>query len=504
MSASQHLGKPPRDPFTAFIGALCLVAFFWPLVLLWMGLKTRAGLATLVAVILMYVWIGAYVVYTVIFWLMLASLASLVVWRLARPADYERIADWRVRALWRKHMLYRRKWSETMRNHSLHVVRAKRRDKVPAFVKFKATPYVDHILVRPAKGSIKEFQGHAADFATAFNAERCRIRKHPTRHDRFWLTFPQVDRLATPIEPPPISEDVDLTRVTVGLTEDGDLLRLRILGRHLLVTGQVGSGKSILLWSILWSIAPLIRDGLVEIHAIDPKGGMELGPGKPLYARYAYRDADEMVQVIEDVLARMDRRMAWCEERDIREHVPTKEEPFILLVIDEGAVLSLLANTPDTKKNLERWQILLLSQGRAPGVGLISCYQVPSKAMIDGPLRDLYPQRVQHRSLEPRHADMTLGPGARERGAETEVLRLPGMFFCTIDGEIELTMGRSFHIRNEHIRHLVQNYAPAKSPGERLRSVLAGEIQNAEVVLTPEQQADKAGALESMRRGKRP
>jgi hypothetical protein len=37
-----------------------------------------------------------------------------------------------------------------------------------------------------------------------------------------------------------------------------------------------------------------IRDGRVAVWAIDPEGGMELGPGRPLYARFAVPSLDDL------------------------------------------------------------------------------------------------------------------------------------------------------------------------------------------------------------------
>ena len=475
MNPPQDLGRAPKGPADSLLVWLLLAIFFWPFMLLWWALRRPTGALTLAALIASWVWIGLGTIFYWAFWITVFAGAGLAVWWLADRDSYRKHAGWRLRALWRKHFVYKRKWRTTMRVHQLHVPLPRRPDRIPRLVRVKSSPWVDHVLVKPLRGSISDLQSAAPALARAFNAPRCRVRHDPKRHDRFWLTFPRIDRLATPIEPPPIREDVDLTALTVGLTEDGEPLDLRILGRHLLVAGQMGSGKSILIWCLLWAMAPLIRDGVVEVHAVDPKGGMELGPGRALFAGYAQSDIGEIMGVIENVLKRMDRRMAWCEELGIQEHVPTPEEPFIWLIVDEAAVIRLLAEPSKAQQNLERWEKLILTQGRAPGVGIASCVQEPTKATLE--TRGLYPQRVQHRSLERTHADMTLGPGARERGAETETLDLPGKFFCTIEGVTELSVGRTFHIRKEHIATLVQNYAPrSRSKVDHLRQVLAGEI----------------------------
>jgi len=58
--------------------------------------------------------------------------------------------------------------------------------------------------------------------------------------------------------------------------------------RHLLVAGATGSGKGGVVWSLLAGIGPAIRDGLVQVWVIDPKGGMEFASGHALFSRFAY------------------------------------------------------------------------------------------------------------------------------------------------------------------------------------------------------------------------
>ena len=77
------------------------------------------------------------------------------------------------------------------------------------------------------------------------------------------------------------------------MREDGLTYRLRLLGTHLLVVGATGSGKGSVLWSLLAALAPAIRDRAAQVWALDPKGGMELAGGRPLFARFVYGDPDD-------------------------------------------------------------------------------------------------------------------------------------------------------------------------------------------------------------------
>ena len=66
------------------------------------------------------------------------------------------------------------------------------------------------------------------------------------------------------------------------------------------IAGETGSGKGSIIWSTLRALAPFIRAGLVEIWAVDPKGGMELEFGKDLFTRYERDDYEAMVALLED------------------------------------------------------------------------------------------------------------------------------------------------------------------------------------------------------------
>ena len=83
-----------------------------------------------------------------------------------------------------------------------------------------------------------------------------------------------------------------------GRTEDGQVWRLP-LGRSTLTAGCSGSGKASLIWGLVFALGPANTIGLVQLHGIDLKGGMELAMGRALFARYA-QTADAAVVLLED------------------------------------------------------------------------------------------------------------------------------------------------------------------------------------------------------------
>ena len=90
--------------------------------------------------------------------------------------------------------------------------------------------------------------------------------------------------------------------MVLGRTEDRALFWLR-LGVHTLVAGATGAGKASAVHGLLIGLGPAIRAGVVQVHGIDLKGGMELGMARPCLTRCATTPA-QAVAVLEDAADR--------------------------------------------------------------------------------------------------------------------------------------------------------------------------------------------------------
>ena len=262
---------------------------------------------------------------------------------------------------------------------------------------------------------------------------------------------------------------MNITGLPVAKREDGLPYRLRLLGTHLLVVGATGSGKGSVLWSLVHGLAPAIRDGLAQVWALDPKGGMELAGGRALFDRFVYGDPDdastldayerEFAEVLEDAVTVMRRRQSAL--RGVtRLHTPTVEEPFIVVMVDELAALTAYVTDRDAKKRITAALALLLSQGRAVGVTVVGAVQDPRKEVLG--LRDLFPTRIALRLTEPEQVALVLGQGARDRGALCDRIpeRLPGIGYVGIDGIAEPVRVRFSHVTDPHIDALARDYNP--------------------------------------------
>ena len=145
-----------------------------------------------------------------------------------------------------------------------------------------------------------------------------------------------------------------------------------------------------------------------------------------------------------------------------RTHTPSVEEPLLVVLVDEVALLT--AYLPDRKlrDRAERALATLATQGRAPGVVLVAALQDPRKEVLG--LRNLFPTKVGMRLDEKTQVDMVLGDGARDAGAACHKIpeTLPGVAYVKLDGLREPVRVRASYLTDADIaaagRHLPRTH----------------------------------------------
>ncbi len=434
----------------------------------------------LVWVLLVSMWLGVRMVHRFgsvpLLALLLVLVAVLATWRRLAPESYRVRVSWRLRALRRRLGVYRYSWQPAMVTTGL-AVRVDADEYLPKMLSVRSTGHVDRVRVRMLPGQVQEdWSTMGPRLAQTFGAQECRVRSTGHRQE-LELWFLVSDPLTDPIRPLAVeaSKDglPDLASLPVALGEDGTPYRLKLLGTHLLVVGATGAGKGSVVWSTLNALGPAIRDGLVVVWCLDPKGGMELAPGRGLFARFVYGDPDEgtdyeaeFARVLEDAVGVMRRRQSVL--RGVtRLHEPTVSEPLLLVVVDEMASLTAYVTDRDAKRRIASALSLLLSQGRAVGVSVVGAVQDPRKEILT--VRDLFPTRIALRLSEPEHVGLVLGQGARDRGARCDQIpeSLPGVGYVGLDGRSEVLRVRFGHVTDDDIAHLVTQYSPAcRAAGE--------------------------------------
>jgi DNA segregation ATPase FtsK/SpoIIIE, S-DNA-T family len=401
--------------------------------------------------------------------LVIYAAVALVVWRVAHRSSYERLVGGRLRRAWRRLWVYERHWRRTMVMSGLGK-RYRLRESVPRIRGVEGTRWCDRVQIKLVRGQCTEdVEQVAPELAHSFGARACRVRE--LGPGRLSLDFTTSDPLIEPISALPIPDVVDLRAVPVGLQEDGEPWRLRLLGTHLLIAGVTESGKSSVLWSLLRGLAPAIRDGQVVVWGIDPKGGMELGMGRELFGHLC--GITEMADMLDEAVSVMDdraERLAGV----TRLHTPTVAEPLHLVCFDEVATGS--AYLPDSKVRgrINNSLALLASKGRAVGVSAVVLLQDARAEILAS--RKLFPTRVAMQLAEKAEVDMVLGEGARDKGALCDKIpdSLRGVGFVCLDGKREPMRVRAAHVTDPDIRAMARDYAPGSSPAARLQAVLEG------------------------------
>jgi S-DNA-T family DNA segregation ATPase FtsK/SpoIIIE len=390
------------------------------------------------------------------------ALIVLGVWRWLWPESFRSWLLPRARAWWRMWTCWAWRWPGLARRHRLEVqLRPRHGEDTPAvetskLVKVQSTRCLDRLLVTiPAGLSRADFEHAAASMAHATKAIECRIRAD--RPGRVWVELLRKDPLLKPIPAMPIPATVDLRAVPLGLREDGTVWTVGVLGDHVLGVGATGSGKAALLQGMTCGLAPAIADGLVEPWGFDPKGGMELAVGRPLYARLFDGDAESMDDGLEECAAFVRERAAQL-AGTTRCHEPSAAMPLRLIVIDELAAITSFCDRR-TAARVEKALGLILTMGRAVGVSVVAFLQDPGKDVIA--YRNLFPTRIALRLGEAIEVDMVLKEGARDRGALADQIpmSLPGVGYVREDGNPDPIRVRAAYCTDDDIRATAAAYA---------------------------------------------
>jgi hypothetical protein len=353
-------------------------------------------------------------------------------WAYGHRPSWLRFGWWPILARVRR-LVYRRRWIAAMVTAKLSVSYDKR-TIIPEIRRVRCRAGCDEVTVRMVTGQIPDDFAKASErLAHTFGVRQVKAMPGPT-YATVVLVLMRGDSLHQTVPPLPVPDAPDSTALPIGVQEDGDLYRLRLFGTQVLIVGATGSGKGSVIWSIVRALAGGVADGLVELWGLDPKGGMELGIGRPLFARFASRDFAEMAAMIEQAAATAQERAARLAGQT-RQHVPTVDEPLIVLVIDELANLTAYLTERQLKDRIKAALGIVLTQSRAVGVHVVAAIQDPRKEVL--PARGLFPTRIGLRLSEPAEVDMVLGDGMRDRGALCDRIpqTQPGIGYVVLEGD---------------------------------------------------------------------
>ena len=343
---------------------------------------------------------------------------------------------------------------------------------LPVLGKVSSTQYTDRVAVRLVSGqSAADYAARAENLAHGFGAMACRVRT--ARPGAVVLELVRRDALAAIIPALPVHPHVNLKALPVGRREDGSLWVVRVHGTHFLLAGSTGAGKASLLWSLVRAMFPALRSGLVRILAADPKV-MELAYGRAIFDRYGMYASDPLaiVTMFEDAVRDMQARAAVLAGKQ-RDHIPTVEHPFVVVLVDEIAFLTAYQADRKLKERTLAALATLTTQGRAVGFCVVAALQDPRKEVLN--IRNLFPDKIALRLDEPSQVDMVLGDGARDRGARCEEISSEpgvgaGVGFIRLEADPDPVRVRAAYVSDDDIRAMNLHYAP----GPAMPAITAG------------------------------
>lgn len=392
-------------------------------------------------------------------------LTVLVLWAVLHRPSFRNVVGPHLYSEWRRWWVYSRQWQPVFLAHGLAVSRGQEVPMVPRLLgRAHCDRWADRLRVDLVPGLGPEhLEKEAPNLAHAFGARACTVKT--LRPGRVQLTFATFDPLMTAVPAIPILRRMDLTAVPVGVRDDGEMWTLPAIGTHLLIAGATGAGKGSVLWSLIRGLASDITSGRVQVWGIDPKGGMELGFGRAMFARLVDTTPEQMADLLEEAVRVMDARTSRLAGHS-RLHAPSVEEPLIVVVIDELASLTTYMGNRDVRKRVDAALQQLLTKGRAPGVTVVGALQDPRKEVLS--YRDLFPARVALRLAEREQVSMVLGDRAWDAGAHCERIphALPGVGYVYLDGQPEPVRVRAAHVTDDDIRDMANHY-PASTSASR-------------------------------------
>ena len=186
---------------------------------------------------------------------------------------------------------------------------------------------------------------------------------------------------------------------------------------HLLIAGSTGSGKSVMLNTLIMSILYKATPHEVRMIMVDPKR-LEFGPyeGIPHLLTPVITDARKATIALRNAVLEMERRLKLLAGQGVRnieqfnkkvrqlesqprnlfedelEEEALEHLPYVLIVIDELADLMMLE-----RANVEESVTRLAQMARAVGMHLVLATQRPSVDVITGLIKANFPSRISFR-----------------------------------------------------------------------------------------------------------
>ncbi|AVP49304.1 DNA translocase FtsK [Williamsoniiplasma luminosum] len=224
---------------------------------------------------------------------------------------------------------------------------------------------------------------------------------------------------------------------------------------HLLIAGSTGSGKSVMINSLIISILMRATPSEVKFLMIDPKKiELSIYSNIPHMLQPVVYDVKAAIESLKMIVEEMDHRYQLFQDESVRniesynrKKTDTKDKlPFIVVIIDELADLFL----NNDKKIIEELIMRIAQMARAAGIHLVLATQRPSVDVITGTIKANIPARIAFA--------VTTGADSRtildSQGAEKLIGRGDMLFMRP--GTSDLLRAQGAYLSDEEIENIVQ------------------------------------------------
>lgn len=352
---------------------------------------------------------------------------------------------------------------------------------IHSFARVDADSWSVTVVLAPAPGVSPESIVARRDVLTnALGANQ--VIALPTRrgHElRLTVRYGEIDPLAEVVPfPGPVATSI-AEPIPIAVAADGSRGELVLLGTHTLIGGATNGGKSVLLKTLVISLAAL-KDAVIWLVDLKP-GRIELGIFEPIADRSARNigDAALMLEALIAVAkARGDYLARLREEsgRPVEKWDPAEHGPVIVIVFDEYAELLRQSKKVRRGEYPERVMqaIKFISENfetvamvyRALGIQIVMATQSPSGAITAGNGKDGLDQ-IQNivcvQTAKLSQTNIILGPGAHGDGYRAHAdLYVSGMcYFRTPQVKIPIKY-KGYWSDNDEIVGYIEQFAPQR------------------------------------------
>ncbi len=276
----------------------------------------------------------------------------------------------------------------------------------PTITQFGVEPsFLEMRSGKRTKVKVSKIAGLADDLALALHARSIRIQAPVPGKGYVGIEVPNPGKalvsLRDVMETKQFQKIKSLLRIGLGQDVGGQPITADLAGMpHLLIAGATGSGKSVMVNSLIACLLLQNTPDQLKLVMVDPKRVELTGyNGIPHLAAPVVVEMDRVIGVLQWAMQEMDSRykmFADAGARNIsdfnkkaRRNKSLEPLPYIVIIIDELADLMMLA-PEETERGVTR----LAQLARATGIHMVIATQRPSVDVVTGLIKANFPARI--------------------------------------------------------------------------------------------------------------